>query len=84
MFFSNVCQIWMLLQKARDVSCIWMPPTLRPMDHCHHCIYTGVLAITALCMQYAAVVMSTPAQPSMKASWNDQGVTVLIAYLYEH
>ena len=52
----------------------------------HHCcrIYTGVLAITALCMQYTAVVMSTPAQPSTKASWNDQEVTALIAYLYEH
>ena len=43
-----------------------------------------LLAITALCMQYAAVVMSTPAQPSTKASWNDQEVTALIAYLYEH
>ena len=51
--------------------------------HCH-CIYAGVLAITALCMQYTAVVMSTPAQPSTKASWNDQEVTVLIADLYEH
>ena len=54
------------------------------MDRRCHCIYAGVLAITALCMQYAAVVMSTPAQPSMKASWKDQEVTALIAYLYKH
>ena len=54
------------------------------MDHRRRRIYAGVLAISALCTQYAAVVMSTPAQPSTKASWNDQEVTALIAYLYEH
>lgn len=54
------------------------------MDRRRRRIYTGVLAITALCAQYAAVVMSTPAQPSQKASWNDEEVTALIAHLYEH
>jgi hypothetical protein len=56
---------------------------IKSMDGCCQRIYAGVLAITALCTQYAAVVMSTPAQPSPKAFWNDE-VTVLIAHLYEH
>jgi hypothetical protein len=38
----------------------------------------------ALCTQYPAVIMSTPAQPSLKAFWNDEEVAALIAYLYEH
>ena len=54
------------------------------MDRRRRRIYAGVLATTALCTQYTAVVMSTPAQPSTKASWNDQEVTALIAYLHEH
>jgi hypothetical protein len=58
--------------------------TIKSMDRRRRRIYAGVLAITALCTQYAAVVMSTPAQPSPKAFWNDEEVTALIAHLYEH
>jgi hypothetical protein len=57
---------------------------IKSMDRHRQRIYAGVLAITALCTQYTAVVMSTPAQPSLKAFWNDEEVTVLIAHLCEH
>jgi hypothetical protein len=33
---------------------------IKSMDRRRQRIYTGVLAITALCTQYTAVVMSTP------------------------
>lgn len=59
----------------------------KTMDRRRRRIYAGVLAITALCTQYAAVIMSTPAQPSgpsPKAFWNDEEVAALIAYLHEH
>jgi hypothetical protein len=48
--------------------------TIKSMDHRHQRIYTGVLAITALYTQYAAVVMSTPAV-EIGDCWSANSVT---------
>lgn len=58
--------------------------SIKPMNHRRRRIFTGVLAITALCTQYTAVLMSTPAQSSPKAIWNENEITSLIAYLHDH
>ena len=44
--------------------------------------WAGAIAITALCTQYASILMSQPQQE--KAHWNEDEVAALITYLYDH
>jgi hypothetical protein len=44
--------------------------------------WAGALAITTLCVQFTTFIMAQP--PKEKANWNEQEVTALINYLYEH
>ena len=44
--------------------------------------WAGALAVTALCTQYASILMSQPT--SEKAQWNDTEVVQLLDFLFTH
>ncbi|KAG1849748.1 hypothetical protein F4604DRAFT_1934776 [Suillus subluteus] len=64
-----------------------LEPCLRPT--CKR-LFAGAVAITAICAQYTTLLMAQPEvnnPPQTRApnaQWNDQEVTTLIDFLYDH